>query len=76
VVVIEEESPGNVFLYRLTREGEFGGDAWRQRVEDAMYQARYEYAEALGEWREVPAGVGDAKEFVVAAARREGQDGV
>jgi hypothetical protein len=69
VVVIEEESQGNVFLYRLTRSGEPCGDTWHQSIEDARYQADYEYGDALGEWQDIPHEASDAREFAVAAAR-------
>lgn len=69
VVVLEQESEGNCFLYRLTKAGLPGGDTWHQSIDDAKHQADFEYGEALGEWREVPPEVPDAQEFALAAVR-------
>src|SRR5690606_28078669 len=65
VVLLEEESERNFFLYRLTKGGLFGGDTWHQSVDDAKYQADFEYGKALGEWREIPPEVSDAPEFAI-----------
>ena len=74
VLVIEEESQGSVFLYRMTQRGEPGGDTWHQSVEDAKDQAVYEYGDAVGAWNEIPADVPDAREFAVAATRTKGRE--
>lgn len=74
VLVIHEESQGNVFLYRLTRRGEFGGDTWHQSVEDAKHQADFEYPKALSEWQEIPLNAPDPCEFAVAAVGRLSAD--
>ena len=65
VLVIEVESKGNVFLYRMTRSGEPGGDTWHQSVDDAKHQAKYEYGDVLGEWQAIPVDVIDAREYAV-----------
>jgi hypothetical protein len=67
VLVIEQESEGSVFLYRMTRTGEPGGDTWHQSIEDAKHQAEYEYGGLLGEWRPVPDTIADARAFAVEA---------
>jgi hypothetical protein len=67
VLVIEEECEGNVFLYRMTRSGEAGGDTWHQSINDAKHQAEYEYGDVLGEWKVVPDDVLDARDFAVKA---------
>jgi hypothetical protein len=71
VLVIEEESEANVFLYRLTRNGEPCGDTWHQSVDDARHQAVYEYGDAIGEWQSIPPEVSDPQEFAVAAVRNQ-----
>ena len=71
VLVIVEESQGNVFMYRLTRSGEPCGDTWHQSTDDARHQAEYEYGDALGEWRPVPSDASDPQEFAVAAVRTQ-----
>lgn len=65
VLLLEQEGPGSVFLSRLTRAGEFGGDTWRATVKDAKRQAEFEYGSALGPWTEVPAHVTDARQFAI-----------
>ncbi len=75
VLVIEEESPGSVFLYRMTQSGESGGDTWHQSVDDAKHQADYEYGDAVGDWNEVPDDVPNAREFAVAAVRTNDREG-
>lgn len=75
VLVIEEESPGSVCLYRMTQSGESGGDTWHQSVEDAKHQANYEYGDAVGDWSEIPGDVRDARDFAVAAVRPKDRDG-
>ena len=65
ILVIEKESEGNVFLYRLTRSGEAGGDTWHPSVEEAKEQAEYEYGATLDEWRDVPTTQADARAFAV-----------
>ena len=69
VLVITQESEGSVFLYRLTRAGESGGDTWHQSIDDAKHQAEYEFGEALGKWRVVPDDVADAREFAIEAVQ-------
>lgn len=58
VVVIEERSDG-VFLFRFTDRGEVVGDTWHVSEADARRQARAEYGDLLGPWKEVPANVAD-----------------
>ena len=73
ILVIDEESEGSVFLYRLSRGGEPCGDTWHQSIDDARHQAKYEYGNALEEWQHVPDDVSDPQEFALAAVRsREG----
>jgi hypothetical protein len=67
VLLIEQESEGNVFLYRMTRSGEPAGDTWHQSVDDAKHQANYEYGDTLGEWRAIPDDVSDPRDFAVQA---------
>ncbi|MGE3843378.1 MAG: hypothetical protein AB7I50_17545 [Vicinamibacterales bacterium] len=75
VLVIEEESAGSVFLYRMTQGGKSGGDTWHQSLADAKHQADYEYGDAVGTWSEIPGDVRDARDFAVAAVRSKEQDG-
>lgn len=65
VLVIAQEGDGSIFLYRMTRNGGAAGDTWHQSVDDAKYQAEYEYGEVLGEWQAIPEAVADARDFAV-----------
>ena len=71
VLVIEQESEGSIFLYRMTRTGEPSGDTWHQSIDDAKHQAEYEYGEVLGEWRAIPEDVTDSRGFAVEALNRQ-----
>ena len=63
VLVINQEGPGNVFLHRFTRSGEFAGDTWHASVDEALRQADHEYGPALTSWTGVPEDVTDIREF-------------
>lgn len=52
-LIIEDEKKRS-FLYRYTLNGEFIGDTWHPNIREAKEQAEYEYADALGEWKEIP----------------------
>lgn len=56
-VVVMEETPSGVSLYRFTTTGESAGQTWHRSVDDARYQAQYEYGDLIGEWRDVPSDV-------------------
>ena len=58
LLVIEETKEG-FYLFRYTKLGEFGGDTWHQRLQDAKDQAAYEFRDSLTDWWEVPLGAGD-----------------
>jgi hypothetical protein len=64
-VLVIEEKPDGIFLFRYTADGRFGGDTWHQDLAEAREQAEYEYEGALGAWREVPADVRDAHAFAL-----------
>lgn len=64
VLVIEEQASG-VFLFRYTRDGDFGGDTWHMTVDDAKEQAEREYEGIVGEWRQVPPETTDAVAFAL-----------
>jgi hypothetical protein len=62
-VLVIEERPHGIFLFRFAEDGSFGGDTWHMSVIEAEEQAKYEYGDALSEWRRVPAEVSDAVAF-------------
>jgi hypothetical protein len=61
--VIIEGNPDGVFLYRYDAQGACVGDTWHADVEDAKYQASYEYGDSLQAWGEVPPTMDDAVDF-------------
>jgi hypothetical protein len=67
-VVVLEGKEGSVTLNRFTTGGIPVSDTWHQTVEDAKFQADYEYGDALGEWNSVPSEVSDAVDYALAAA--------
>ena len=75
VLVIQEDSEGNVFLYRVARNGAPAGDTWHASVDDAKAQAAYEYGELLGRWSVIPVDVGDTRAFALATARARAGEG-
>ena len=68
-VVLEADDTG-FYLYRYSIRDEFGGDTWHQTLEDAYHQAEYEFGITDSDWFEVPVGVPDSVEFVLAMLRR------
>jgi hypothetical protein len=70
VVVIDQEGDGNVFLHRMTRAGEFGGDTWHRSIDEAKEQAAFEYRNLLGGWQPIPDETADAIGFAVEAVRK------
>ncbi|MDP9371677.1 MAG: hypothetical protein M3Q65_04315 [Chloroflexota bacterium] len=64
-VLVIEEKPGGIFLFRYTVDGRFAGDTWHRDLAEAREQAAYEYEDALGAWRAVPEGVHDAHAFAL-----------
>ena len=71
VLVLFEEPDGSVFLYRMTRSGQFGGDTWHQSVDDAQAQAEFEYGRLMDEWQPIPVEAEDPIDFAVAAVNDE-----
>jgi hypothetical protein len=54
----------------LTSDGTFCGDTWHQTADDARAQAEFEF-DRVGTWHEIPADVGDAREYAFVHAKRE-----
>lgn len=59
-----------IFLYRYDEKGNCVGDTWHQNVEDAKYQATFEYGERVGAWIGVSPDVEDVITFGLAQARQ------
>ena len=65
-IVLLEERPDGVFLFRYTSDRTYAGDTWHSSVDRARAQAVYEYADHLGAWQTVPENVEDALTFALA----------
>jgi hypothetical protein len=65
-ILLIEERPDGVFLYRFTVDGKFCGDTWNTSIDYAKEQADFEFDQLLPEWIEVPANVSDAIRFAPA----------
>jgi len=63
VLLLIEERPDGAFLFRFTDDGRIAGDTWHANVAEAQNQARFEFGEALSEWKPVPREVEDAFSF-------------
>jgi hypothetical protein len=59
VLILTQRPKGGVMFDRYTQNGGVAGDTWHENFDDAMEQAQFEYGDAVGEWREVPAEVED-----------------
>jgi hypothetical protein len=62
-VLLIEETPEGIFLFRFTKDSTCVGDTWHLDIEEAKEQASFEYGDYLTEWREVPLTVDDALGF-------------
>jgi hypothetical protein len=69
-IAVVNETPDGFFLIRLTRDGTFCGDTWHMTVDDARGQAEFEF-DRVGTWHEIPADVGDPREYAVGHAKTE-----
>jgi hypothetical protein len=69
VLLIEQDGPTSVFLYRWTRSGEFSGDTHHASIDEAKHQADFEFGAALGAWMPIPEEVTDAREFAIGVCR-------
>ncbi len=64
-VLLVEEKPDGIFLFRFSEDGSFAGDTWHMSIQDAKAQAEYEYSDALGEWKQVPHEIVDPVAFAL-----------
>jgi len=67
ILLIEEEQDG-FSLYRFTEDGKCVGDTWHLIIEDAYDQARFEYSDNLGDWKQVPESITDPLAFAIESA--------
>jgi hypothetical protein len=65
VLVLKEDSEAGVMFDRYTRNGSTAGDTWHENFAHAMEQAEFEYGDAVGEWREVPAEIEDPVSYAL-----------
>lgn len=64
-VLLIEEKPEGVFLFRFNKDKICCGDTWHLSVDDAKEQAVYEYEGLLSEWHNVPTNIDDAVGFAL-----------
>ena len=65
LLLILEQAPGAVFLWRLSAALEEISDTWHPTVEEALEQANFEYEGVLGDWVEIGPEVQDAKRYAL-----------
>jgi len=58
-VILLNQSDEGYFLYRYTATGQSGGDTWHLTLDDALYQAQFEYGDGLTNWYSVPQNADD-----------------
>lgn len=68
VVLVEQEQSG-VFMYRYSEDGSFGGDTWHQTLDDAMYQAMYEFGDDSEDWTGLPQDVQEPIPYILQQIR-------
>lgn len=54
------------FLNAWAANGDFGGDTWHTTLAEAKEQANYQFGAYLGEWRQIPTEVPDARAYALA----------
>jgi hypothetical protein len=69
VLVIEQEGPTSIFLYRRNRSGEFGGDTHHAGIDEAKHQADFEFGAPLSAWMPIPEEVTDARDFAISVCQ-------
>src|SRR5262245_48120558 len=69
VLLIEAKEDG-IYLYRITKEGKFINDTWHKTLDEAKQQAKTEFDNDPGRWKNVPDAYSD-QEIVNLACRDE-----
>jgi hypothetical protein len=69
LLLVIDNKPDGVFLYRFDAKGECVGDTWHMSIEDAKHQATYEYEGLVTNWQDVPDAIEDVAEYGLARAR-------
>lgn len=72
-ILIIEEKPDGVFLYRYTFKGYCINDTWHINIEDAKDQAKYEYGKSINKWVEVPNDYDDPIAFMLKKIHDKGK---
>jgi hypothetical protein len=62
-LLVIEQKPDGVFLFRFTSDGRCVGDTWHNTIDAAKKQAAFEFDELLSVWKVVPDEVNDAVTF-------------
>jgi hypothetical protein len=65
-LLVNDERPDGIFLWRNTAGGDFAGDTWHPSVDEAREQAAYEFGPDLT-WSPIPETESDPIAFAVDA---------
>lgn len=57
VLLLTEQESDGVSLYRFAPDGKIVGDTFHESLDDARAQARFEFGEAISDWKQVPDNV-------------------
>jgi hypothetical protein len=69
-VVVIEKRQGAIYLERYNHDGEWGGNTWHENIEDAKYQAEFEYGDSLIQWVEIPESIEDPVKYALEASHK------
>lgn len=56
-------------IWRFANDGTFAGDTWHETLDDAKYQAEFEFGDAKTEWTEIPIDSADPFEYALTHTR-------
>ncbi|HWF19852.1 MAG TPA: hypothetical protein VG754_11320 [Verrucomicrobiae bacterium] len=62
-LLVIEEKPDGVFLFRYKLDGQCVGDTWHESVKEAQEQASFEYQLLSSEWKSIPPEIDDVVSF-------------
>ena len=62
-LLVIEQKPDGVFLFRFTADRRCAGDTWHKTIDEAKQQASFEFEDLISSWKPVPAEVTDVISF-------------
>ena len=63
VLLLTKQESDGVSLYRYASDGNIVGDTFHESLDDARAQARFEYGQAISDWKQVPENVAEPFTF-------------